>query len=63
MKLPLKIFVIIPPPQKKNSLKFISSIKKCHENHLVAGNDLFPHCASFHTVADMDVLIKQITTV
>ena len=57
LKLPLKSFAINCSP--KNSLKMILSLKKCHKNPLLADNDPFPHCASWHSVAHMDVLMQN----
>ena len=61
LKLPLKSIAIYVCTQKVP--KPILSLKKCHENPLLADNYLFPHCAYWQSVADMDVLIKEMATV
>ena len=63
LKLPLKSFAIKSPQPEKQRPKLILSLKKCHKKPLLADNDPFPNCASWHSVAHVDILIKKIATV
>ena len=52
----------LTPPHTPNSPQLLS-IKKCHKNPILADDEMFPHFASWQSVADLDVLIKKIATV
>ena len=48
-------------PPKQSLTCFI--IKKVLKNPILTGNKMFPHLASWQSMADKDVLIKKITSV